>query len=156
MCVGALSPAFPKIYLFSNLLTRFGVHIHLSISVHVPSVPQVMHSLWAGCLLPEPLPTCTTTRMFPFPSISLRSHAGFCCIYSCITALSFGELIALIFVLFLFYFMVLGLAANLISMSMYFYWILLTTIFFPTLFLLFSWHLHGSLKNVGSSWPSHS
>jgi len=36
-------------------------------------------------------------------------------------ALSFGELIALIFVLFLFYFIVLGLAANLISMSMCFY-----------------------------------
>lgn len=87
------------------------------ISVHVPSVAQVTHSLWAGCLLPEPRPTCTTTRMPPFPSVSLWSHAGFCCII----ALSFGELIALIFVLFLFYFMVLGLTANLISMSMYFY-----------------------------------
>lgn len=39
MCVGALSPAFPKIYLFSNLLTRFGVHIHLSHQCACPVCP---------------------------------------------------------------------------------------------------------------------
>ena len=115
------------------------------ISVHVPSVAQVTHSLWAGCWA---TPTCTTTRMPPFPSVSLWSHAGFCCIYSCITALSFGELIALIFVLFLFYFMVLGLTANLISMSMYFYWILLNTIFL----LLFSPFLLGIFMVLWRMW----
>ena len=99
------------------------------------------HSQSLGGLLTPWATACTPTSMFPFPSISLWSHAGFCCIYSCITALSFGELIALIFV-FLFYFISFhgirlgcqfNLHVNVFLLNTPYYH------FFSYSFLLFSW-----------------